>query len=128
VRKSIILWVVAILLVASAVSAFADYDRAKSVAIMRANVQGMRGVRGGMESDDYLAIAAGFATMGSGSKQLLAMDPPKGSEGEWQRIHSALVDAAFEGIIAAGKKDKAGAQAALDKIGALNKEGHRIFQ
>ena len=127
-RKQVVLWVVGILLIASAASAFADYDQAKVVQIMRANLQGMRSVRAGMGSEDFLAVATGFATMGHGSKQLLAMSPPKGSEADWQRINGALVDAAFEGIIAAGKNDKAAAQAALDKIGALNKEGHGMFQ
>jgi hypothetical protein len=122
------LWIAAILLVAPAALLFADYDQAKSVQIMRANVQAVGKVRNGLGSDDFLTVSAGFAALGRGSQQMLAMAPPRGSEAEWDRIHSALVTAAFEGIIAAGNRDKAGAQAAFDKIGALNKEGHGLFK
>jgi hypothetical protein len=127
-RTAITLLVLALLATGSTALLAQSYDSAKSVAVMRSNLQAMRGLRGQIESGDFLAAAAAFAVLAQGSRTLLEMDPPKGSEAEWDRINSDLVDAALEGIVAAGAKDAGAASAALGKIGALNKEGHSNFQ
>ena len=129
-NRVVTVFLAAALVLGAVATAFADsaYDGDASRAVMRANAQAMRGLRTAIGTDDFLAATGHFAGLAQGSRTLLEMDPPRGSEDEWERINNALVDAALEGVAAASARDKAGVGAAQAKIGALNKDGHAAFK
>ncbi len=126
-RKALVLGGAAILLL-SAVSAFADYDRDATVKAMRENLAGLSKARTAAGSGDYFAAADGLMAIGRNAVMLSAMEPPKGDKAAWQATQKELAVAAFKGIGACGAQDKAALDAALSEVMATMRKGHGTFR
>ncbi len=105
-----------------------SYDRDAVVAVMRGNGARLGTIKSAIAAKDIVATAQQFFDFGKGAAEMAKMTPPNGSAEEWLRIWSAFQDAAFKGVGAAGERDFAKMQKALDEILALNKQGHGMFK
>lgn len=104
------------------------YDSTVVVPIMRANGQAFGQLRNAAGNDDFLAAAGALAKLAEGSFVLINYGAPQGSDEEWVRIHSELVEAALMGIMACAEEDGEALSEAIGIIGGLNREGHGDFR
>lgn len=125
--KKIMLSALAVLFLIPALGA-QTYDRAEVVKIMRGNVTLMNGVKADLEANKLSDAADKFYQFAKANSGLLKYTPPKGTKAEWDRINTSFVTNALEGAQASLVGDKTKAQAAFDRLMALNKEGHGAFR
>ena len=127
-KRLLLLLLVLVLLGSAGAFATENYDSAVAVRIMRANGAAFGQLRAAAGEGDFLSAAGALATLADGSLTLLGYEPPKGSDDEWERIHTGLIAAALQGIIACSQEDADGLQAAVSAMGAYNREGHGDFR
>ena len=53
---------------------------------------------------------------------------PQGSQAEWERVHTEMIQAALQGIIACSEEDADGLADAVAQIGSFNRAGHGQFR
>jgi hypothetical protein len=127
-NRKLILIAALVLLAGLAPQLFAQYNRDAVVAVMRASASLIGEINTAANNRDFYVSATKLMELARGFKSLDALDPPKGSKAEWDRIHDELVDAAFRAIGACGERDPDKLKAELATIMALNKEGHSKFR
>jgi hypothetical protein len=127
-NRKLILIAALVLLAGLAPQLFAQYNRDAVVAVMRASASLIGEINTAANNRDFYVSATKLMELARGFKSLDALDPPKGSKAEWDRIHDELVDAAFRAIGACGARDLDKLKAELATIMALNKEGHSKFR
>lgn len=106
------------------VSAFADYDRDKVVAVMRDNVALMGEINSAAEAEDWVLAAQKLFAIADGMVEIMKYDPPRGSKEDWTATMSEFVYAAYRGIGACGEMDPDGLQESISTLRRLNREGH----
>ena len=104
------------------------YDRGEVIKVMRQNVTLLNGVKADLGASKLTDAADKFYQFAKGQSSILIYTPPKGTKTEWDRINGAFVTAALKGVASSLANDKIKAQAALDELLALNKEGHGTFR
>lgn len=122
--------VLVLLLLFGTVGAFAHqpYDSEVGVAVMRANGAAFGALRAAQSNGDYLAAAGALSVMAHSSFVLLQYTAPQGSQEEWERIHSELIEAALRGIQACAEEDADGLAQAISAMGQFNRQGHGQFR
>ena len=122
--------VLIVLLAVSAVGAFAlePYDSDVTVPIMRANGAALGQLRGAAAEADFLTSAGAFASLAQGSLMLLGYEAPQGSQEEWTRIHTELIEMALRGIIACSEEDAEVLSEIAGQIGGFSRQGHGQFR
>ena len=123
-RVSLMSIIAAVMLMLTSLSAFAEYDQAKVVAVMRANVTLMGEVAKAASENDWYGAAAALYKLAEGALAIQPYTPPKGTKADWDKTNYAFADAAFRGIGAVGAKDAAALQAAIAELRKLNGQGH----
>lgn len=113
---------------ASTAVAYQAYDSAVAVQIMRANAGAFGQLRAAAAEGDFLSAAGALATLAEGSLRLREFEAPKGSQDEWVRIHTELMAAALQGIVACSEEDESGLADAVAAMGELNGAGHGQFK
>lgn len=109
-------------------SAEQAYDRGAVVKVMRQNSVLMQQLKDLVFKESWKDAGAKFEEFAKMNRDLTAMNPPRGSKAEWDKAYNELADAALRGASAAGKSDKAGAEAALSEMGRFMMTGHRAFR
>ena len=127
-RKSVVSVLSMVVVILLATQVFAEYDKEFVVEKMRANGAAMGALNKAAGEGEFFAAAEQLMEIAKNEKALQAVEPPKGSEEEWNRIHGDIVKAAFMGIGACGEEDAEKLQEQTAKIGALIKEGHGMFR
>ncbi|MFA6505464.1 MAG: hypothetical protein WCT14_05160 [Treponemataceae bacterium] len=127
-RKSSLLLVVLFIVGLSAAVFAEPYDKAATVAAMRANVARIGAIKKAVAAEDFFSAGKAFFDYGVEAAAMRKMDPPKGSQEEWTKIWAAFQDKAFVGVGACGERDAAKALKTLDELVALNKVGHPAFR
>jgi hypothetical protein len=124
--------VLAVLLVVFALGATqvwaAPYDKAATVAAMRANLARVGTIKAAVSAGDYFAAAQGFFEYAKEASEMMKSDPPKGSKDNWIAVWQAFEDQALTGVGLCATKDSAKVLKALDDLVALNKKGHPEFK
>jgi hypothetical protein len=106
----------------------AQYNKELVVQKMRSNASLLGPLNAAVSSNDFYTAALRLMDLAQNFKALEAIDPPKGSKAEWDRIHADLIRAAFRGIGACGDQNLEQLKAEVAAIMALNKEGHAKFR
>ncbi len=125
-KRSVI--AIALVLLASTAVLAAPYDKAATVAVMRANVARMQAIKAAAAAGDFNAAAQAFFDYAKAAQSAMLMDPPKGSKEDWNQTWQAFVDAAYRGVGACAEKDAAKVLKALDELVLVNKRGHSTFR
>jgi len=126
-KRWIMLLCVVVLLLVSA-QAFAEYNKDLVVNAMRANMANLGDVKKAAGDKDFFTAADKLMEIAKTFKSLEAVTPLKGTQADWNKIHGALIKAAFKGIGACGEEDAQKLNAVLDELGALMKQGHGMFR
>ena len=121
-------FVAVIVLLLTAPQLFAQYNREAVVAVMRDSYRLIGEIDAAANQNDFYTTAVKLMELAEGFKTLEQTPPPRGSRAEWDRIHNDLIDAAFRGIGACGRRDGNALKAELSKIMAYNQEGHGKFK
>ncbi len=108
----------------SAASAWAQYDKAEVVRVMRQNVSKLNEARTAATKGDFYVAAAAFFEIAKGMQGIREFAPYKGEKDSWVKNVDAVVAAAFRGIGACAEKDLAGVNKQIAELQALNKAGH----
>jgi hypothetical protein len=121
-----------LLVVVAALSLFvqpasAAYDSAAAKAGMQKVAQQMKDLQAKAAAKDYYGAAEKFMDVARVFKELAAINPAKGDQETWDRIHGNLINAAFRGIGACGAQDDAGVKQAIQDLIKYRNEGHKIF-
>lgn len=116
------------LLVFSSAAVMADYNKEKVVSVMRENAALVGKVKNALKASDFREAEKSFSRFAEINTEIQMYTPPKGPKEEWEKTIAAFVDAAEQGAAASGKKDGEGANAAFQRLLALNKEGHKLFK
>lgn len=111
-----------------AVQVLAEYDKDLVVKAMQLNGVAMGELKKATENKDFFMAAEKLMEIAKNMKSLEAMTPTKGSQEDWNTNHGALIKAAFKGIGACGDEDAEALNTYIGEIGALIKEGHRLFR
>jgi hypothetical protein len=127
-KKHLVLFGLVVLCLLISASVFADYDKEAVVKVMRANGAFMGEIKQAAANADYFAAAEALMGIARGMKSLDAITPGMGSKAEWDRIHGAIIVAAFRGIGACGDRDRDTLNKHVGEIGALIKKGHDMFR
>jgi len=104
------------------------YDKAATVAAMRANAARIQTIKTAVAAGDYFAAAQSFFDYAKVAEYMLKSDPPKGSKDEWIAIWQAFEDQSLMAVGLCATKDSARILKALDDIVGLNKQGHTKFR
>ena len=126
-KKYAVVVVCVAMLVMVATQAFAEYDKDMVVKAMKANGASMGVIKKAMKNGDFFTVAENLMQVAQSMKSLDAVTPKNGKKAEWDGIHGDLIKAAFKGIGACGEEDIDKLQMHIGEIGALIKEGHKIF-
>jgi hypothetical protein len=81
-----------------------------------------------VESGDVSNSDMDFKTLKEEFHKLAKMEPPKGSEEEWEMIHKQMVSLSIEGLKAAKDGDVNNVGRILGELFALQKKGHGAFK
>jgi hypothetical protein len=111
-----------------ALQVLAEYDKNLVVNAMRANGTALGGIQKAIGEQNFFGAAEQLMEIAKNIKALDGVTPPKGDKAEWDRIHTALIKAAFKGIGACGEEDVAKLNAAVGEIVGYMKEGHKMFK
>jgi len=95
---------------------------------MQANMRAYSDLQRAVSAGDFLKAAGALATIADDSLTLLGYEAPRGSQEEWQRLHTAMIAAALTGIKACAAQDLAGVRAAASEIASVENSGHRLFR
>jgi hypothetical protein len=107
---------------------FAQYNRDAVVSAMRDNVRLLGEVNTALNAKDFYTTAVKLMELAEISHRLSEMTPPRGSQGEWTRIHRESTAAALRAVGACGEEDTAKVQAEVGRLVALRNEGHGLFR
>jgi len=127
-KTKIILAVSLVLLVGLTPALFAQYDKDAVVKVMRGNLAAVQALNTAVNAKDFYTAAVKLMELAGDSKALLEVNPPKGDKAEWDRIHNALILAAFRGIGACGTQNLDALKTEVGTVMALMKEGHTKFR
>ncbi len=127
-KKTCIVMLCIVALTLTATQVFAEYDKEKVVAVMRANGANMGKLKEAAKAEEFFVAAETLMDIAKKMKSLENMIPPKGEKEEWDKNHSTLIKEAFKGIGACGEEDTEKLNAAIQNIGRLIKEGHGMFR
>jgi hypothetical protein len=127
-KKSVVSVSIMVVIMLFATQVFAEYDKELVVKLMRANGAAMGALKKAAGAGDFFAAAEQLMEIAKNEKALQEVEPPKGSEDEWDRIHGDIVTAAFKGIGACGEEDAEKLGQYIAEIGALIGEGHGMFR
>jgi len=108
----------------SAASAWAEYDKAEVVRVMRQNMSKINEAKTAVAKGDFYIAAAALFEIAKGMNGIKAFNPYKGEQANWDKTMDAVITAAFRGIGACAEKDMAGVNKHIAELQALNKEGH----
>jgi hypothetical protein len=108
----------------AAANAWAEYDKAAVVQVMRQNISKINEAKTAAAKADYFAAATAFFDIAKGMNGIKAFNPYKGEQENWEKTIDAVVAAAFRGIGASAEKDLAGVNKQIAELQALNKAGH----
>jgi hypothetical protein len=120
--------VVALLALGGPLVGVSPYDSAATKDVMHANVAALGAINNALETGDWVAVANGFLLFAQNAQKALQSAPPKGDAQAWARIWEDVLFTAYRGVGAAGEKDAAKAQAALDQIIGDRNTGHSAFK
>jgi hypothetical protein len=127
-KKRYIFAVCLVVLMVFATQVFAEYDRDMVVKAMRLNGAAMGVLQKATGDGDFFTAAEKLMEIAKNMKSLDAVTPKKGSKEDWDKIHGAIIKAAFKGIGACGDEDAEALNKYIGEIGALIKEGHGMFR
>ena len=127
-QKKYVAWLAVVTLVLFATQAFAEYNKDAVVKTMQGNMANLGAIKDAAGKGDFFTAADKLMEVAKAFKSLDAVTPVKGVKADWDRIHGALIKAAFKGIGACGEGDAAKVNAALGEIVGLMKEGHQLFK
>jgi hypothetical protein len=127
-KRSIALAVALLFLVVLVPTLSAQYNRELVVQKMRSNGGLLGQLNAAVGAGDFYTSALRLTDLAQNFKALEAIDPPKGSAVEWDRIYSNLIRTAFRGVGACGEENLDKLKAEVAAIMALMKEGHTKFR
>ena len=104
------------------------YNSDAVVEVMHSNGATYGAVSKAIKANDWDTAAKGFKQFAANAETALGYAPPQGDPAQWKAIWTDFETAANNGAAAAGAKDAAKAQAALDQIGADRGKGHATFK
>lgn len=111
-----------------AVPVMAQYDQAAVKEAMR-EVGGLYGAASkAAEAEEYFTAAENLMGIAKVFKSLDTIIPEKAPKEDWDRIHGAMIKAAFKGIGACGEEDQEALKAAIADLGKFKSEGHKMFK
>jgi hypothetical protein len=127
-KRSIALTLALLFLVVLVPTLSAQYNKELVVQKMRSNGALVGQLNTAVDAGDFYASALRLMDLALNFKALEAVDPPKGSKAEWDRINGEAVRAAFRGIGACGAQGLTKLKAEVGAILGLMKEGHEKFR
>jgi hypothetical protein len=127
-RKTLLTTLVLLFALGASQLMAAPYDKAATVAAMRANLARVQTIKTAVSAGDYFAAAQSFMEYATEASNMMKSDPPKGSKDDWIAIWQAFEDQSLTGVGLCATKDSAKVLKALDDLVALNKKGHPEFK
>jgi hypothetical protein len=127
-RKAMLTTLLVLLALGAAQLWATPYDKAATVAAMRANYARVGTIKNAVTAGDYFAAAQSFMEYATEASNMMKSDPPKGSKDDWVAIWQAFEDQALTGVGLCATKDSAKVLKALDDLVAINKKGHPEFK
>jgi len=106
----------------------APYDQAATKATMHQFIGLIGKIKPAIASGDFYAAADGFYSFAKLGEKLALTAPPKGSAADWAKTWDSFISTALTGVGAAGEKDAAKEQKALDSLLAIHNTGHSLFR
>jgi hypothetical protein len=80
------------------------------------------------QSKDYFRTAEKFMDIARLLKGLGDVEPKKHTKKEWDSIHETIIDTAFRGIGACGRKDDQSIKQSIEDIFTSMSAGHKLFR
>jgi hypothetical protein len=127
-KRSIALAVALLLLVVLVPTLSAEYNRDLVVQKMRSNGALLGQLNAAVGAGDFFTSALRLVDLAQNFKALEALDPPKGSREEWDRVTGDMIRTAFRGVGACGEQNLDQLKAQVAAIMTLMKEGHGKFR
>jgi len=127
-KRSITMVLALLFLVVLVPTLSAQYNKDLVVQKMRSNGGLLGQLNASVGAGDFYTSALRLVDLAQNFKALQAIDPPKGSVVEWNRIYSDLIRAAFRGVGACGEENLDKLKAEVAAVMALMKEGHSKFR
>ena len=121
IRVALIMLVLVLL---GSVSAFAEYDQAKVVAVMRGNLGYIGEISSAAAAEEWVLAAQNLFAISEGMLGIMVYDPPRGTKADWDATLMEFVKTAYLGIGACGAQDVEALQEVIAKLKGLNRQGH----
>lgn len=120
--------VIAFLMAAVSVAAFAEYDKAKVQEVMQVNLANLPKLNAAADAARYMEAAGGLLSIATGMYAIKDYTPLKGDKAAWDQNITAFLATAFRGLAACADQNQAGLKAAVAELVRLRNLGHSSFR
>ena len=127
-RKLMVLAGALVLLALVAATGFAEYDKAKIVAVMRSNMSALPRLNSAANGSRFVEAAGHLLTISQGMYTIKDFTPLKGDKEAWDATFATLLEATWHGLAACADEDLAALKAAVTEIQAAMNKGHSTFR